>query len=143
MTIDSGPFSVPAKLAPAHARVQAYWEGLERGENAIPFWDDVNPSALGELADSTVLLDVFDDPPRFRFGVVGKRIETYFGRAISGRFLDELEHRPVFDRLDALCRAAVERRSPAYASDAAGYTRLVLPLWGEGRVSMLLVVVTK
>jgi hypothetical protein len=37
--------------------------------------------------------------------------------------------------------ATVEGRAPTYyrSGDGAGYSRLVLPLWGDGRIGMLLV----
>jgi hypothetical protein len=136
-------FSVPAEIGPSHIRVRAYWDGLRRGDNEVPFWDDVNPSALADLADNAMLLDVFDNPLRFRFAIIGQSIAARYGQSINGKFLDEVNQRPPFDQLDAQCLAAVERQSPTYfrrgpSPGAKSYSRLVLPLWGEGRVSMLL-----
>jgi len=138
----ASPFSVPARIEASHDRVRAYWAGLRRGENAIPFWDDVKLASLDKLADDAMLLDVFGNPARFRLAIVGKNIEAAYGRPIDGKFLDELDLRPPFDKLAAQCRTAVERRTPTYFhSEAYRYSRLVLPLWGEGRVSMLLAAV--
>ena len=47
----SNPFSLPAKLSPDLARVRDYWDGLKRGENKIPFADDVNLSGLSRFAE--------------------------------------------------------------------------------------------
>jgi hypothetical protein len=82
---NTAPFTIPAKIESNLAQVQSYWKGLLRGENKVPFWDDV----------------------------------------------------------EAQCRAAVEHQSPTYfqaspSSSAGSYSRMVLPLWGQGRVSMLL-----
>jgi hypothetical protein len=37
------PFPLPQKLPTALARLHRYWIDLRRGENAMPFSDDVNP----------------------------------------------------------------------------------------------------
>jgi hypothetical protein len=147
MTKHNAPaFAVPANIDPNLARVRSYWEGLRRGDNKVPFGDDVKLSSLGELADDAVLLDAFDDPLRFRFAIVGKHIERKYGRSITGKFLDEVEGSTPFDELGAQCRTAVAGQEPTYyrnsGAAAAEYCRLALPLWGEGRVSMLLVAVS-
>jgi hypothetical protein len=46
------------------------------------------------------------------------------------------------DRLTDQCRATIEQRAPTWfrheAADGAGYSRLVLPLWGNGHIEMLI-----
>jgi len=46
------------------------------------------------------------------------------------------------DELTNQCRATVERRAPTYFRHApaggTGYSRLILPLWGNGRIEMLI-----
>jgi hypothetical protein len=144
MTKDNtAPFTIPAKIEPNLARVQSYWKGLFRGENKVPFWDDVRLSSLGELAEDAIMLHVFDNPLRFRFAIIGRQIESEYGRSISGKFVDELERKPPIEHLEAQCRVAVEHQSPTCfqgspSTSAESYSRMVLPLWGEGRVSMLL-----
>jgi hypothetical protein len=140
---DTAPFTVPAKIESNLAQVQSYWKGLLRGENKVPFWDDVRLSSLGGLAEDAIMLDVFDNPSRFRFAIIGRHIESEYGRSISGKFVDELEQKPPIEHLEVQCRAAVEHQSPTYfraspSSSAGSYSRLVLPLWGGGRVGMLL-----
>src|SRR5271165_7203113 len=109
---DSTPqfFPVLAAIEPNLGRVRAYWEKLRRGDNALPFWDDVALHALGDLADDALLLDTFDDPLRFRFAIVGKRVQALYGRAVTGKFLDEVEQPPAFDHFNSQCRAAVEHQ---------------------------------
>jgi hypothetical protein len=138
-------FAVPPVVEPVLARVRSYWEGLLRGGNKIPFWDDVRLSSLADLAKDTMMLDAFDNPLRFRFAIIGRHIEAQYGRSITGKFLDEVEERPPIERLHTQGIAAVKHQSPTYfhvdhsaPSGARSYSRLVLPLWGEGRVSMLL-----
>jgi hypothetical protein len=140
------PFQLPAKLEPGLARLFAYWRKLERAEAEMPFWDDVKLSALPKtLARKIVLMDVLASPVRFRFalGGVGEDILRDYGSELSGKFVDEIEPRSPLQLLQSQCCAAVEMRAPAYYRHAAGrrkdtYARLILPMWGDGRVGMLL-----
>jgi len=140
------PFQLPAKLEPALARLLAYWRKLERAEAEMPFWDDVKLSALPKaLARKIVLMDVLPSPVRFRFafGSVGEDVVHDYGGDLSGKFLDEIEPRSPLQLLQSQCGAVVELRAPAYYRHAADrrkdtYARLILPMWGDGRVSMLL-----
>lgn len=140
------PFSLPPKLEPDLARVFAYWEGLKRGENNVPFWDDVTLSALPDLADDLMLIDCFVKPERFRFNTVGKRPAERSAEVLVGKFLDEVELLGPFAFLRAQCSATVEARAPTFDRHGArsplpgpaAYSRLLLPLWGDGRIGMLL-----
>jgi hypothetical protein len=84
------------------------------------------------------------------FAIIGRHIEAEYGRSIAGKFVDELEQRPPIEHLHMQCIAAVKHQSPTYfhvdhgaPSGAGSYSRLVLPLWGEGRVSMLLAAIAR
>ena len=61
------PFPVPAKLPSGLMEARNYWQHLKRRQNGMPFWDDVNVASLPKLADHLMLVDVFQDPQRFRF----------------------------------------------------------------------------
>jgi hypothetical protein len=137
MPASSVPFALPKALDKNLARVFAYWKGLERADNDMPFWDDVKLSALPDLVDSLLLIDAFVLPERFRFRTVGKGLAQRYGEAVGGKFLDELELRAPFGYLRAQCSATVEARAPTYHADA-GYSRVLLPMWGDGHISMLL-----
>ena len=127
------------------ARVHAFWDGLKRHEAQMPFWDDVKISALPDLRrppDGWV--EATNKPVRFRiaFELVGADIKQHYGHDLSGKFLDEIRRRRA--GCNSCCRnaaATVESRAPTYYRNdgAGGYSRLVLPLWGDGRVGMLLV----
>ncbi len=135
------PYAVPARLSPDLARVAAYWAGLLRGGAKMPFWDDARLTDLPDLADRLFLIDVFDAPERFRFSSIGKAIS---GGAEPGRFLDELELIGPFAFLRSQCSATVEAAGATFfgqESLQAGsrpYSRLLLPMWGDGRIGMLL-----
>ena len=140
-------FSLPDELGPDLTRIQAYWNGLKRGANDIPFWDDAKFLLRSRLGRESMLIDVFENPLRFRFDLIGADLVDWYGEAIGNRFLEEVELRAPFDELALQCKATVEDRAPTYCCQAAagngdakrlgGYTRLLLPLWGNGRIEML------
>lgn len=53
----------------------------------MPFADDVNLSALPELADRMALIDVFEQPQRFRFSMVGRELARQGQDIVAGRFI--------------------------------------------------------
>jgi hypothetical protein len=133
------PFALPATMDPSLVRVLAYWQGLKRAEATMPFWDDVKLSSLPELAGDLMLIDVFNQPERFRFNTVGANIAQRHGDPVVGKFLADLVLRRPFRFLRAQSSATVEARGPTYFHDADGNSsRLLLPMWGDGRISMLL-----
>jgi hypothetical protein len=146
MTRAVNTFLVPDTLEPDLNRVRAYWDGLKRGGNDIPFWDDVKFSLRARLAREAVLMEVFENPQRFRFDIVGEDVVRRYGKTITGMFSDEIDARVPLDEFTTQCRATVEGRVPTYyrkvpsgkPEQNGGYSRLILPLWGNGRIEMLL-----
>jgi hypothetical protein len=142
------PYTPPKKLEPDLARALSFWEGLKRRQAEIPFWDDVNIPALPELSGRLLMIEATDKPIRFRFGfgVVGDDIKQRYGGDLAGKFLDEIEAREPLHLLVSQCSATVENRAPTYyrhhvpgrSSAKHGYSRLLMPLWGDGRIGMLL-----
>jgi hypothetical protein len=63
------------------------------------------------------------------------------GPELGGKFLDKLEPQGAFDHLEAQCATTVRSRAPTYFQHGStpGYARIALPLWGNGRIQMLLV----
>lgn len=132
------PYSLPTRLSPELARVHAYWRGLLRGAAEMPFWDDAKLTDLPDLADRLFLVDVFSPPERYRFASLGKSLS---GDELAGRFLDETALASPFAYLRSQAAATVESAQPTFfrdESELGGYARLLLPMWGEGRISMLL-----
>jgi len=136
------PFPLPSRLPPDLERVHAYWEGLLRAANPMPFWDDLDLTALPDLAGRLFVIGAFARPERFRFDIVGEDLARDCGQEITGLFADELELGAPFDFLRSQCSATIEAAAPTfYARTIAGgdsHSRLVLPMWGDGRTSMLL-----
>lgn len=139
------PFAPPRRMSPDLVRVQAYWEGLLRGSAKVPFADDLDLSALPDLSGRLFVVGVFNKPERFRIDLVGEELTTAFGQEAAGLFADEIAHVPPFKLLASQCSATIEAAAPTWFEDnttvAEGYRRLLLPLWGDGRISMLLGVV--
>ena len=136
MTTSRPPFAPPERLSSELGRVRDYWSGLKRGENAVPFADDVKLSALPGFESRLVLVDVFEKPQRFRLNIVGSDIRDWYGADLAGKFADEVEAKGPFEYFIAQASATVEAAEPTYHHD--GFMRLLLPLWGGGYVSMLL-----
>lgn len=139
----SNPYPLTSKLSPPLLRVMAYWEGLKRGGNEMPFWDDVSLSMLPDLTDRLLLMDVYAGPERFRFNFVGKEFLEHNGNSLSHKFVDEIELRGGLKFLRSQCSATVEACEPTFyrhdgSPDGAAYSRILLPMWGDGHIGMLL-----
>jgi hypothetical protein len=140
------PFAIPAKLPLDLGRVGDYWESLKRGENSMPFWDDVKLSSLPDLSDRLMLVDAFEKPQRFRLNAVGEKIRKRYGDDLLGKFVDEIAPKAPFEFLTAQASVTIEAKAPTFfagqASTESGghprYARLLLPMWGDGRIGMLL-----
>ena len=148
MTGDVHRYSLPSELEPDLSRIQEYWNGLKRGANDVPFWDDVKISLRSRLGRESMLIDVFESPLRFRVDLMGADLTDWYDETISNSFLDEIDLHAPFDELTLQCKATVEGCAPTYycqtavrkgdAEHPGGYARLLLPLWGNGRIEMLL-----
>ena len=146
MTTAELPFELPASLPQDLARVLNYWENLKRGDASMPFWDDVTLSSLPGLSERLMLVDVFESPLRFRLNTVGQDIRNQYGKNVTGKFLDEIEIRTPLDYMAAQSSATIESRLPSfYASFSSKssaqqdrYVRLLLPMWGNGRIERML-----
>ena len=144
----ANPFSLRNKIEPALTLVLAYWQSLKRAENSMPFWDDVAASSLPDLADRLLLIKASAKPERFRLESVGQRLTERYGTAVAGKFIDEMDLRSPFEYLRSQCSATVESRAPTYYPHREGnaetsdsiksYSRLLLPLWGDGHVGTIL-----
>lgn len=134
------PFAPTGGLSPDLTRVQACWQGLLRGSAKIPFWDDFDPTVLPDLEGRLFLIGVYSKPERFRFDSVGAELTKAGKREVEGLFADETPAASPFDFLIAQCAATTEASAPTlYRHEAErAYDRLILPMWGDGRLSMLL-----
>jgi len=143
MTDSNTPFPLPDTLPAMLSDVYDYWRGLIRGKASnMPYWDDVNladlPSATGHL----MLMTAFTKPERIRLDTVGKEISSRYGREIAGSFADEIDPKSPADFLLSQASATIESGAPSFYQSGST-ARLLLPLWGDGHISMLLGVVAE
>jgi hypothetical protein len=134
------PFALPKAMKPELQRALEYWRSLKRGENNIPFADDVSLAALRNT--QVLLLKVFAAPQRFRFEFLGDGVGAV-SKTYAGKFLDEITPQGPISYLQAQCCATVESREPTFCHLMAsgpdrGFTRLLLPTWGDGHIETLL-----
>jgi hypothetical protein len=136
------PYAPPRRLTPDLDRVLAYWRGLLRGGAPMPFADDLKLTDLPDLKPSLFVVEVFERPQRFRFALLG---EALSGDGLAGLFLDEVQPVRPFEFLGSQGAATVECREPTlYRHESEPpYSRLLLPMWGEGRISTILGVVER
>jgi len=115
------------------------WEGLKRGENGIPFSDDLGVQSLSKLPGTPFLLSVVASPERCRFEYLSDGLHD---AAVPGSFLDEISPNVKFSYLRAQSSATIEAAAPTlfHLTPLSGYSfsRVLLPLWGNGQVNMLL-----
>jgi len=131
--------ALPDTLEPDLAKVLDYWKDLIRGENPMPFSDDIDLSRLPDLSSRLMLLTAFENPDRFRFETTGETIVDGYGEPLAGKFSDEVRQVAPLEELTEQCRMTVAQRSPTYfRSSSSLYARILLPTWGDGHVTLLL-----
>lgn len=130
---------------PALRDLHRHWEA-RRGERAMPSRADMDPVELPrKLLPNLFLVDVEEDPRRFRYRLVGTELTAVMRRELAGLYIDEM---PFLFRKFALPAYAevMERAGPAYREINAiealwriRYKRLLLPLSEDGRrINMIL-----
>ena len=97
-------------MEPELARLQTYWKDLIRGENFMPFSDDINLSAIPELTSRVILVQAFENPERFRFEHAGEHITSHYGTPLKGLFTDEVRGEWALEELTRQCSVTVARR---------------------------------
>jgi len=133
------PFPLPDRLDAKLQPVVTLWENLKRGESGMPFGDDLGMPALSKLPGNPFLLSVFPAPERYRFEFI---CDSLRGDVTTGTFIDEMSPNVNFSYLRAQSSATVEAAAPTllHLTQWSGYSfsRVLLPLWGNGQVTMLL-----
>jgi hypothetical protein len=138
----SNPFTVPSELPGRLSGIFAYWQKLRRGANEMPFADDLQFAAVLELSRAIVVLDVFADPERFRFNLIGDGLLVN-QEASAHKFLDEVQFTGQLAYLRSQASATVEAAQPTYMlfknkTNQPAFKRLLLPMWGRGQIGTIL-----
>ncbi len=69
-------------------KLNAYWQAKAGGR--VPSRSVIDPVDVRELLPNLMMIDVVDEPPRFRYRLVGTRVVQYTGFDFTGRCLDEM-----------------------------------------------------
>ncbi len=105
----------------------------------MPFADDLDLSALSSLPGKPFLVGVFASSERFRFEFLSEGLRA---TAATGSFIDETSPGKYFGYLRAQSSATVEAAEPTFLrlADVSGpaFSRVLLPMWGNGQINMLL-----
>jgi len=135
---------------PDLVRFYDYWESLSAGR-PMPARRDIDPLQIppGYLPD-LMLIDVFHEPRRYRYRLVGTHVVTASGEDRTGRFFDEVQFFKTNPAVMQHFETVATTGQPLYSvepftnfANGRDYEvdRLMLPLSSDGRlVDMLLVV---
>jgi hypothetical protein len=136
-------FDLDQLREPVLIGVRDYWQDISGGR-PLPARHDFDPLDIPHLLPHIVLFDVFDDPPSFRFRLVGTASVFNAGVDPTGQIFDEMPHSGT---AVARMRQGVELRKPYFTDDVfpwgarpnLHYRTLVMPLSDDGdAVDMLL-----
>lgn len=97
-------------------RLYRYWVE-RRGAKRYPSRDDIDPLDFGYALGWVSLIDVMENPLRFRYRLVSTTLTARLGYEMTGKFLDEMPEPEVRDHARRLYAAALERRIPLHFRD--------------------------
>jgi len=126
-------------------RVYGYWKS-KRGSRHLPARRDIDPLDLGFVLGDIALVDVLQDPLRFRFRLDGTNQVQRFGFDMTGKLLDAYPDPEMRALIDASYRDVVATGRPAMRlrdlvadGRSFAYEVAILPMSVTGdRVEMLL-----
>ena len=121
-------------------RLHAHWEQV-RGGRPMPARGDIDPAAIKPLLPNLVIADVFHDPLRVRYRLVGTSVVEHSRFDFTGKWLHEVdfgepqdwiglyeifvrEKRPLFDRSEIPFEDEIRPPQP--------YEFCMLPLSADG-----------
>lgn len=148
MSVDAGITGPPATARREIVALHEYWRSKAPAEGLLPGRRHIDPIEIPRLLQYVFLLDVVEDPRRFRVRLVGTALILSGTPGRVGDFM--ADHMPPETRSASLANleAVVQSRQPwwfrgpvflqreTYVSEVE---RLVLPLAADGRtVDMLL-----
>lgn len=133
---------------PMLRRLYAYWDD-RRGMREFPSRTDIDPLDMSYALGYISLIDVLQEPLRFRYRVHGSLIAERVGIDLTGRFVDAIPEPERRRFVEQNFRTVVDSRTPLMRSGSRTmderlwtFDSLILPL-GEapGAVDMLLLCV--
>jgi hypothetical protein len=127
-------------------RLYRYW--IERrGTRRYPSRDDIDPLDFAYAVGRVSLVDVLEDPRRFRYRLVSTTLTARLGYEMTGKFLDEIPGSEMRAYTERIYTTAMERLAPLHLRDDSlmdgrrwRHEALILPLSPDGRaVNMLMI----
>jgi len=118
----------------------AYWEGKRAG-CMLPLKASIDPAEIKDVLPYVIISEVFDEPLRVRYRLVGTEIVKLRGREFTGKWLHEVQWNPVFSaRLIKEYRVLIDERRPLLGADdiyfadgpRTAYEWGMFPLSGDG-----------
>ena len=92
----------------------------------MPFAGDLDLPKLRDLEDRLLVVEIFEQPQRFRFNIVGQKIHEAYDADLAGKFSNEIELKRPLAYFAAQANATIKARAPTYHRD--GVKRLLLPM---------------
>jgi len=133
---------------PKLAALHAYWQAQKPRPDLLPSRAHISPADIPALLPNIYLLDVLENPLRFRYRLVGTKLLYAGDRELTGLFMEEAHPNffiaaPYPDYVACVREHRINRRlgSPVFDWDRehVRIERLLLPLASDGiRVDMIL-----
>jgi hypothetical protein len=122
-----------------------YWR-QKRGDRGLPSRADLDPAEFRYALGNVSLVDVLQDPLRFRIRVAATNVEARFDRALTGTYVHDLPEPDSARLLDKVYRAVLRTGQPQsfvceVVEDGVGrrYRAIIWPLASNHRdIDMLL-----
>lgn len=121
-------------------RIYDYWES-HRKDGRLPRREDIDPSDMTDLLPRIFLVDVEENPRRYRVRLAGTQVVACFGVDMTGKTIDSLDLGDDAASILKLYDKAVDNGEPTYDrhrywTESYGqhlnYERLLLPLSSDG-----------
>ena len=66
-----------------------YWNE-KRGHRSAPSREDIDPAQMVEFLSNVFLIDVEEEPRRYRVRLMGTALDHWYGRDLTGCHVDEI-----------------------------------------------------
>lgn len=143
---DSNTTRIPDDCHPKIKALVDYWLSIHP-DKGLPGRQHFDPRDIPTLLSNIWLVDVFQEPLRFRFRLFGTRIVDYAGEDNTGKWLDE--RWPDFDA--EVLKAVIDSKQPSWSRGASVFRpekdyyeleRVRLPLARDGETVDMILVLT-
>lgn len=89
LRLDARESALPESASPEMHEIVEYWRSLFHGE-ILPDRRDIDPTNIPRLLPGIILIDIFRNPYRFKFRLIGEAMVAYHGRNLAGFWMDEV-----------------------------------------------------